>query len=325
MLLIFLTAIIFFCTDVFAQSYQYKKSDEYPAMAIYEIGQKLALSGFFEVDLKRKGHILKTPIDQMYLKYGSSTNQAILILDLKLNSQDRVLRISETEFVCHSETSRGRPFSLYLKVDTQKEFFEVCNLFLNKKSNVHSSKLYQLYQFMINPAYASNTDCNETKLPYENLTQLNSSLEESTVIQGLGTCMSEVLRGSTQTFSGFKDGLLTMLTNPKELWHEISQQATALKNFLVHIKDEVIQLKNSLSGLDSDLALHLGCRLGGEILTSIGLGALTGIGVAKLSTTLIHAVLKLKEIPLLLTRLNQLKKMGNSPFAKEVLSCVTSH
>lgn len=323
--LIFIIIAFFGCVDVFAQSYQFVKSNEYPALAIYEISQKLAANGFFEIDLKRKGRIFKTPIDQMYLKTGSATNQILLILDLKLNSEARVLRISETEFVCHSQTSRGRPFSLYLKLDSQKEFFEICNSFLSKKNEVHSSRFYQLYRLMASPAHASNPECDVLNPPYKNLTQLKSSLDETSVVQGLGTCLSEVLRGSAQTFSGFKDSLVTLLTNPKNLWAEISAQATALKNFLVHIKDEVIQLKNSLSGLDSDLALHLGCQLGGEILTSIGLGALTGVGVVKLSTTLMQAVLKLKEIPLLLTRLNQMSKAGNTPFAREVLSCVASH
>ena len=98
-----------------------------------------------------------------------------------------------------------------------------------------------------------------------------------------------------------------------------------MKNFVIHLKDEVIQLKESLSNLDSEMVMHIACRLGGEVLTSAGLAALTGAGVAKLSMTLANAVLKLKGMSTLLSRLNQLKKIGQARLAHEVLSCAISN
>ncbi len=317
---------ILVCMKAYAGSYQLMKPVDATVMDIYEISQKLAPHGFYEVDLKRKGHIFKTPMDQLYLNTDMSENKAILILDLKFDSNERVLQISDTEFVCHGQTSRDRYFALYLKVSAKNEFVKICNSFskVPPVKEVSSFKFLQLYKLLIRPAFAADGECGEIRNPQSSLLQLKTTIDNSAVIQGLGTCLSEALRGSGQTFSGMKDSLVTLLTNPLELWNEVAQQAVALKNFLVHLKDEVVLLKNSFSNLDPELVLQLGCHLGGEILTSIGIASLTGAGVVKLSATLAQAILKLKGMQSLLTRLNQLKKAGQGHFAKEVLNCVTT-
>lgn len=324
MSLIIQVIIAIFGISAWAQSYQYVQTEEYPVMAIYEIGQKLAAQGFYEVDLKRKGHIFQTPMDQLYLPIGSTKSQAVLILDLKFSSHEKYLKLSENEFVCHAETRRGRPFSLYMKVESSREFYKICNSFA-KQSFAGNSKIKLFFGLMSQAAYAADPGCKVQTSSRQNLNQLNSVLDESAVIQGLGTCLSEVVRSSANAFSGFKDSLVQMFANPQDLWKEISAQANALKNFLVHIKDEVVQLKSALKGLDSDLILHLGCQLGGEVLTSVALGVLTGAGFVKLSAVLAKAVMKLNEVPLLLSKLNFLNKSGNGPLAREVLSCVASH
>jgi hypothetical protein len=157
--------LTFVCLNVSAQYYKIEKSDKFSALDIYEVSQKLNSYGFFETDLKRKGHIFKTPIDQMYLHSSGDDKKAVLILDLRPNHNEKILKISDTEFVCHAETKRGRSFSLYMKMAETKEFLSICNYFINKKkpawSGFNSLRFFPQLNLFINTAFASTPACNE--------------------------------------------------------------------------------------------------------------------------------------------------------------------
>lgn len=312
--------ILFFTSlQSFAMTYSLEKTEFQAAMDIYEIAQKMSAHGFYEIDLRRQGHFLNSDFDQMYLHSIDKTKMAVLKLDLVLNSSEKVLIISEHEFVCHAQTSRGRHFALYLIADNATKFMAVCDSFL-KKNNVSNL----IYRLIVNEAQAGNLD-NCFRSEGSQTKDFQTSIMQSSIVQGLGTCLSSALRGSVNTFSGVNDSLVALFSNPTELWKELSQQAIALKNFLTHLKDEVVLLKNTLGSLDSELILQLGCQLGGEILSSMALTALTGAGMAKLLTTFMQAVVKLKSMTSLMARLTQLKQLGQLQMAKEVLSCVATH
>ncbi len=301
-----------------ALSYSVENSEFYPALDINEISQNLSKHGFYEVDLRRVGKFMNTNIDQLYLHSVASDTMAVLKLDIVLNSSQKILNLSESERVCHGRTSRGRNFALYLKGIKLQHFTNICNSFL---ASATDSRTSILKVFFLNEAHAQSVDCFDSSDSKFSLAQVQSSIGQSTVIQSLGTCLSAALRGSENTISGIGANFISLMTHPLDLWNELSSQAIALKDFLVHLKDEVIQMKEAFGNLDSELILNLACQLGGEILTSAGIAVLTGAGLAKLSTTLMQAVLKLKSIQSIMARLTQLKKLGQSKFAEEILSC----
>lgn len=315
--------IILLSASVQAFQYEFHKPSNFPALDIYEVTRKLASHGFYELDLKRKGHVFSTSIDQIYLHSSSEIKQAILVLGLQPKNKEKTYKISDTEFVCHAETDRGQFFSLYLKVENKNEFDSICNSFSTKSKFTWLRQPSFLSLFM-NRANAECSNCDKLLTLDPNLIQLGSTMENMTFLQKLGTCVSDAISGSGQVFSGAVDGFLSLLSNPQKLWSELSQQATAMRDFITELKDEVIQLKKTWNDVDSEILLSLACHLGGEVLTASSVALVSGVGVLKLSTTLAQAFLKLKNMHTLLKRVSQIKINGNPKVAKEILSCAVS-
>ncbi len=237
--------------------------------------------------------------------------------DLKLTSSSRVLKISENEFACQGKTSRSRYFSLYVKGRSEKDFLNICNAFLEKKR----ASVLQLFQLIVQPAYASDSICSAQSMFIKNISNLKNNLDQSLISQKLGTCISETLQGAGGVFSGFADGFKSLLKSPSGLWQELSAQAQNFLDFITHLKSEVLQIANGFPDLDADLIASLACHLGGEILTSASLSVAGGIGTAKLSLILAQALLKLKNMKGIFSRLNQLMQTGKPHLAKEILNC----
>ncbi len=319
MKLTFLFLFIIPCISL-ADEYFQENSTHYPALDIYEVSQQVLKFGLKELDLKRSGALIQGSLDQIYFNQQKPHEIAILKLDLKLNSEEALFKISIDEFACQGKTSRNRPFSLYLKGRTQAEVTKICLPF--SKSFKSQSRFY-IHKLFLNEAQASSfsSPCFDSKAPQQMISNLQGQMQGSILMQQLGTCLSNSLRGSKDRILGLKDGLQELLKNPRGLWSELSAQGRAMLEFVRHLESEMISLKNSLSDLNSDLILEFGCHLGGEVLISFGLSSLTGAGVLKLAAIMEQAVLKLKNMKSIFSRLNKLALSGKSKIAKEVLSC----
>lgn len=310
--------IVFFLSRVHAQTYTVSPSQLYPALDIYEVSQVLAQFSFFELDKKRKGSAFNSLSDQIYLSHVHENELALLKLDLRYEAGG-ILKISETEFVCHSRTSRGRDFALYIRGKTQSQFFEICKSFKNERA---ANSKFELMKYVISPAEAANSICSGgSPDARKSIEELRRTVDNSAVIEGIGTCLSSFVKGAVSSATGAIDGLAQILSNPLELWNQITQQAIAIKNFVLHLKDEVIKIKESIGSLDSEFIAQMACHLGGEVLMSVGLSALAGAGAAKLALTFTQALQKIKSIQSIFSRLNQLKQLGKTHLAKEILSC----
>lgn len=318
-----LTFWIFFlipCLSL-ADEYLQENSDLYPALDIYEISQQVFKFGFRELDLKRSGALLHGSLDQVYFHQQKSDEFAILKLDLKLASSDTLFKISADEFVCQGKTSRNRAFSLYVKGRTQAQVTKICGPF---SRSLKSQSRFYIHKLFFNEAQASSSACFDSNVPKQMISSLQGQLQGSILMQQLGTCLSNGLLGGKESILEMKNGLQDLLKNPRALWSELSAQGRALLEFVRHLESEMISLKKTLSDLNNDLILEIGCHLGGEVLTSIGLSALTGAGVLKLSVTMEQAVIKLKSMKSIFSRLNKLALTGKGKIVKEVLSCETN-
>lgn len=118
------------------------------------------------------------------------------------------------------------------------------------------------------------------------------------------------------------DGVKSLFTtSPKELWNGFKKSVSEMKNFVLHLKDEMIKLKNAFAQLDTDLILSIGCTLAGEMITSAGISALTGAGVAMLSAKVVKTISRMGKLKHLFDKLNKLSVLGKGKFAGKVLAC----
>lgn len=321
-------AIVFFNLSALAQVYQYAPRADYAFQDINSVGRVLSQYGFIEFDLKRKGSVVESFIDQIYLNPKSKSELAVLTLDLSLSSKEKILKLSSSEFVCHSQTSTGRHFALYVKGKSTRETNEICHKLQMGSSNSFARSVFKpfnyLSQIFIAEASAKE-DCAPKNTTLAAIGELSTELNESILVQRLGTCLSHTLNGAIGSAQGLSDQLKktfsALLKNPRELWNEISEQATALKEFVWHIKTEVMQLKQALQEADMEMLMDVGCQFAGEFLVTTGLSALTGAGLVKLSLGFKNMFEKLKNSKTLFARLKELKSKGKGQLAKGVLSC----
>ena len=287
-------------------------------MDIHEISQKLIKSNFFEMDRSKKGNIFNNSSDQIYFNPENLNQIAILKLDIYLNQQNRVLKISDTEFVCHGQTSRDRHFALYIKGQKINEFLKICKD-VNKRP-VFSFKKY-LLQNLISTARADDF-CQSKNSNLNHISNVATEISENILVQKIGTCAVDVVRSAFKTYKGTVDGAASILMNPNELWQQISQQAIAFKDFVMHLKTEVMGLYSAMKNIDTEMILALGCHIAGELLASASLSVLGGAGIVKLTQKLVEIFNRLKSSQNLITRLSTLSKSGKPETAREILSCV---
>lgn len=312
--------LFFFSAQIsFALSYKSVPSDLYPYMDIHEISQKLKAFQFLEMDLKKKGNIFNNSFDQLYFNPQEEKQLAILKLDIQLDSGQKILKLSDSEFVCHGQTMRDRYFSLYLKGQNFSDFQKLC-VNLNQKT-IFSFKKYLLKNIV--PVAYAEIECPDPKSG--NLTDISkvaNNLTDSVLAQKISTCAIDAVRSALKTYKGAVDGAVSILTNPFELWDQISQQARALKDFVMNLKSEVMGLYSAMKNMDTELIWTIGCQLAGELLAGASLSALGGAGIVKLTQKLVQIFNRLKESQTLITRLSQLSRKGKSETAQGILSCV---
>ncbi len=319
MRLVVVFMLFIFSSLSWAVGYKIFTSSFYPALDIYEVSTALADFQFDELDLSQKGRVFSEGIDQIYFNPNNKNDLAVLKLDLEYQSSERFLKLSESEFVCHGKTRRGRSFSLFVKGRSEAAFSKICKSVTTKTV---SAARFKLYNLLWEQAFAANgSACSGVKNFRDSISNLQNRLSESPIMQKLGTCLAESFRGAKGVFEGIRDGFQSLLSSPRDLWSEIKEQASALLNFVGHLKEEVVQLVQGLGDLDMDLAINLGCNLGGELLASSLVAAVTGVGLVKLSAALGQALLKLNGMKSIFARLNQLKSLGKAGIAKDILSC----
>lgn len=301
-----------------ALAYHSVASDLYPFLDIQEISQKLGVFQFFEMDLTKKGNIFNNSFAQAYLNAENVSQVAILKFDLQLDSGQTILKLSDSEFICHGKTSRDRFFSLYTKGQKFSDFEKVCAR-LNEKT-IFSFKNF-LIKKIVPDAQAAKATCPGDNPNLNDLAAVSNQLTELTFTQRISTCAIEAVRSALKTYTGAVEGAVSIVTNPSELWAQISQQALALKEFVLHLKSEALALFNSMQNMDGELIISLGCQLAGELLASSSLAALGGVGFAKLTQKLVQIFNRLSSNTTLLARLSNLARKGHPETAKGILSC----
>ena len=146
--------------------------------------------------------------------------------------------------------------------------------------------------------------------------------QKDLVMQRVGSCLSQSLQGAQLAIP---DGTLitTLLTKPEVLWNSISEQAKALKDFVMNISNELKTLVQNFGTLDGDLVMNLVCHEAGQALVD-GLMGVGGLALApKLSLALVKVSSRLKELKDVFSRLTQLKQKGRVDLANGILSCGT--
>lgn len=303
---------------VWADTYKPIPSDYYAALDLSEVANKLYPFGLVELDLSRKGQISDSLIQQIYFNENQRNEMAVLKLDIALESGATKLKLSEQEFVCHAKTSRGRNYALYLKGRSEADFDSLCSVLVKQPA---TTAKFQWVKLMISDAQAADmAACDQKPKLNQHLVAVTASVSDSIFAQRLGTCVTQSLSGMKNYAIGLID-TAQLLMNPEKLWASLSEQASALKSFVLNIRSELTQLSQQLGNLDSELILHYGCQMAGQTLAAAGAGALTGVGFLKLGSLFSQSLVKLNSMKPLFERLNALKRKGKGEVAKEIMSC----
>jgi hypothetical protein len=323
-ILIFFSLVIW-STLAQAQGYKLEASKAHSQVDIYLFSEELTQFNFFAMDLTHKGSIKSGDFDQIYFDRNNFDNYAVLKFDLRYLGNPGVMQLSDTDYVCHGTYINQRPFSLFtsgLDKDVVDKICGQANIARNDVKKNHYSKSFLLYSMIMTTAQAQATCKDNTVKNISSIQNISSQFSAEGAIQKLGSCLADVLRGSAGVFKGMFDGVKSLFTtSPKELWNGLKKSVAEMKNFVLHLKDEMIKLKNSFSQLNADLILSIGCTLAGEMITSAGLSALTGAGVAMLSVKVVKTISRMGKMKHLFDRLNKLSFLGKGKLAEKVLAC----
>ncbi len=309
-----------------AQGYKLEASKTHSQVDIFLFSQELNLFNFFPLDLTHKGSILAQDFDQIFFDRNNHDHYAVLKFDLQYQGSLGVMDLSETDYVCHGTFTNNRPFSLFttgIDKNIVKKMCDQINLVHNDVKKNHYSKSFIAYSLLMSSAQAqASCSSNSNVKNISTIKNLSTQFSTEVAIQKLGSCVADILRGSAGVFTGLFDGAKNLLTtSPSKLWQGLKKSASEIKSFVLHLKDEMIKLKNSFSQLSVDLILSIGCNLAGEMITSAGLSALTGAGVAMLSAKIVKTISRMDKLKHLFERLNKLSFLGKGKLAEKVLSC----
>lgn len=307
---LFLTLMI--CTNTArAMGYQLIAGKQFKGAELYEISKELKKIQLTELDLTRVGKIRPFLFDQIFVDGENSSNFAVVVMDLVHN--EKILNLAGQQLVCHSETKSGRAFAIYFSDKKMARNISYCQNDFSKTS---------LLKFFIPHARADF--CETDPKLVKNLVTLRKTAvaQKDLVMQRVGSCLSQSLQGAQLAIP---DGTLitTLLTKPEVLWNSISEQAKALKDFVMNISNELKTLVQNFGTLDGDLVMNLVCHEAGQALVD-GLMGVGGLALApKLSLALVKVSSRLKELKDVFSRLTQLKQKGRVDLANGILSCGT--
>ncbi len=307
----FFLCLIFYANTVAALGYQLKNGNQFKGAELYEISNELKTIQLTELDLTRVGKIRPFLFDQIFVDSVDARNYAVVILDLAYHK--KVLKLSGQQMVCHAMTKSGRAFAIYFSDKKMAKTISFCQDTSNKNS---------LIKFFIPHARADLCET-EPKLVNNLVTLRKIAFEQKDlVVQKVGSCLSQSLQGM---HSAIPDGTLitTLLTKPEVFWDSVSEQAKALKNFIMTISSEMKTLVKNFKALDGELVMNLVCQKAGQVLVE-GLAVGGGVALApKLALALVKTAASLKHLKDVFSRLNQLKHNGRIDLANGILSCGT--
>ena len=291
--------------------YQLIAGKQFKGAELYEISKELKKIQLTELDLTRVGKIRPFLFDQIFVDGENSSNFAVVVMDLVHN--EKILNLAGQQLVCHSETKSGRAFAIYFSDKKMARNISYCQNDFSKTS---------LLKFFIPHARADF--CETDPKLVKNLVTLRKTAvaQKDLVMQRVGSCLSQSLQGAQLAIP---DGTLitTLLTKPEVLWNSISEQAKALKDFVMNISNELKTLVQNFGTLDGDLVMNLVCHEAGQALVD-GLMGVGGLALApKLSLALVKVSSRLKELKDVFSRLTQLKQKGRVDLANGILSCGT--
>ncbi len=305
-----LLLILTICTNTAgAMGYQLIAGKQFKGAELYEIANELKKIQLTELDLTRVGKVRPFLFDQIFVDGENNSNYAVVVMDLVHN--EKILKLAGHQMVCHAETKSGRAFAIYFSDKKMARNISYCQNYSSKTS---------LLKFFIPHARADFCET-DAKLVKNIDTLRKTAIEQKDlVVQKMGSCLSQSLQGAQLAIP---DGTLitALLTDRKALWNSISEQAKALKDFVMNISNELKTLVKNFGTLDGDLVMNLVCHEAGQVLVeSLTRGG--GLTLApKLSLALVQVSSKLKDLKDIFSRLTQLKQNGRIDLANGILSC----
>lgn len=321
--LVYLLIFLFYSIHGLCQGYQLQASPDNSQVDIYLFSQQMNDFNFIPMDISYRGSFFGNDVDQIYFDRNNHQHYAVLKFDLSYLGKKGVMQLSEKDYVCHGQFSNGRPFALFSTGIEKNRMQKICHqtsINQNHSSRNYLFKSNVFASFFLPQALAQST-CPQ-KNSFSSLKVTSSIFTSEMIIQKIGSCVADALRGAKGSLGGMLSGVKNLFTtSPKELWSELKQNVSGISQFVLNIKNEMIKLKKSLSQLDFDLILSLGCQIGGEIITSMGVSALTGAGITMLSKRMVELVSRTGKLNHLFERLNKLSRFGNKKLAEKVLSC----
>jgi hypothetical protein len=298
-------------------------SKQVSLLALAEFQDYFSRQSFWSVDRSNTGRFAALGADQVFV---SSNLQQVIYLKLGLVPKpfsEWIDVAGGTAF--HGKSADNSPFALFFEGISKKE---AASLVAGLRMKRQSAKA-DLLSLLLPRAHAASATC-FTATSLAAVTAAAASTTAITGFQTLTTCALSALDGAKETAIGPLESLKRFAEDPSAFWENTKKSFRQLADFVTHIQTEMAELNEALrKGVDPEIIAQIGCTIVGEVVTSVGITAITG-GAAAAATAkaltsaslMIARVAKMKNALVALSRAKQAKgSLSVSNALKGMVSC----
>jgi CRISPR/Cas system-associated protein Cas10 (large subunit of type III CRISPR-Cas system) len=127
-------------------------------------------------------------------------------------------------------------------------------------------------------------------MPTDKFRATATSLEGDAILRAIGKCGADALTGAGSSVTSTLNFFKNLATDPLKLWDQTKQSFYELKNFVMNMHSEVVEMYKSFSNLTSQEKSEIACTMAGYMIGKVAQGAVTGALLAKTLPTMMLAV-----------------------------------
>lgn len=189
---------------------------------------------------------------------------------------------------------------------------------------VKPDKEFSLLNLFIPEAMADQCFNDYVPKSLTQMTALSEKFEESAIGNSVSKCaldaIGDIKDSMIDTVSTFKN----LITNPKQVWNETSQNIKALRSLLTNLKEEISKISTSLGSITDDLKSKILCKITGSAISMMMQAVVAG--PAAIARNIPLMTMKIKKLAVQVRDIDALKRKGinlkdKNYFLDEVIRC----
>lgn len=306
---------------------------------IQDVNSEMSDLDFFMWDIPSTGKLLNNQIDQVYESYNDF-NKTFAVLKLDINYKDKLLKISDHEYICSFKIFKRRKAALYVYQSVNQNQIlnhsrfslnvnKICNS-LNEKNKyfqtlqINKLKNSLISKILIGDFLYADSSCATCDLSQKKMSKILDlkKITELPLMQSISTCTMRTI-DKLKNINLPEFSLNSFLSSAKKTWSSVRDQIIQIKNLTLNLRQEISSLAILFKNIDEMKLFEIICAAVQEKLVAtqilIGVAAMP----LKFADILLSIINKLKESVSIFDRINS-ANLSDSIKSKLILSRIAN-